>query len=223
MKRLDEPRLLVSILPPDPLMAKLDFRDPAFLTAVLPKNLKGSTANAVGRLSAETVTSDALVMYADYGGQEPWRCFVALTRSGGVEVGFGETVSYELSNGVRAYRLFVLVHSIRLAIETLARLRHRIEPSRAGPYEVNIAIPGVEGAVLGGLASGWEEPAQAFRPPAARDKDALIRCHVEEWPQSTDELLLDCVERTCNAFGDLQRRYLPFGDRTNGPISHDYG
>ena len=235
MALLDQPRLFVSILPSDPLAQPLGFSDEALTGFVLTQRFSGLTANGVAALSNVTTTADALVRYSDSGSGSPWRAFVGLLRDGGIEVGIGSTVRYELdTSGGRpattAYRLFVLVHALRAAIESQARLLARLDETgfdtaRLHPFEINFALPGAQGAVLGGLADGWEEPQYAFSPSVCLDRDVLVRLELDEWPQARDEqdgLIRAAADRICNAFGTNEPLYLARVGNLAGRLSPDY-
>src|SRR4051812_44535872 len=87
MANLDEPRLLVTVLPSDPLAQPLDFDDDALTGFVLPQRFTGRTANGISMLGYATATSNALVRFAVGGAGQGWRGFVAIRRDCGVDVG----------------------------------------------------------------------------------------------------------------------------------------
>lgn len=86
-------------------------------------------------------------------------------------MGVGSTARYELrapDGGVRAhvYRLFVLVHAVRVAVEAQASLLDRVE-QQAGvafePFEVDVATPDAKGSLLERLAEGVGRPPARLR------------------------------------------------------------
>ena len=103
---------------------------------------------------------------------------------------------------------------IRVALEPQSKLLDLLAETRPemtlGPFEIVVAIPDTEGAVLDGLNNGWEPPAQAFNPPMALDKHILVRVQLEQWPSQgdgrdddgLDALLKRVADRVCQAFGD---------------------
>lgn len=233
MANLDEPRLLVTTLPADPLGSTLDFDDEALAGHVLAQAFTGRTANGVGNLPYVVTTSDSLVRHAR-GGQvgSRWRAFVGLRRNGGVDVGVGAVLCHgyrEQSDlaGVSGYRLFILVHAARVAIETQGRLIERTGTEADSPVELIVAVPGAQGAVLCGLADGWEEPEHDFDPLRCLEPDLLIRTEVETWPlapAAREELLLKVSGRICEAFGDPAPRFLPrVASGAVGHLSPTYG
>jgi hypothetical protein len=84
------------------------------------------------------------------------------------------------------------------------------------PFEVVVAIPDAEGALLGGLNEGWESPERASDPPSSLEANVLVRVQVEHWPvgdTDRERLLFRAVDHLCEAFGDRGKRYLA----TRGP------
>src|SRR5947208_7189450 len=112
MALLDEPRVLVTVMPSTPLRQPLDF-DGALLS-LLPRGFSGQTRNAVPVLDRETSTAGSLVRFST-GGNDSWRTFVAARRDGGTDVGFGSLVRRRLRDeggqeGIWSYRLYILVN-----------------------------------------------------------------------------------------------------------------
>jgi hypothetical protein len=184
MAHLDQPLLLVTVLPSDPLAQPLDFDDEALAAVVLPQRFTGLTANAVSMLNGVTSASEALTRFAIGGSGELWRAYVAIRREGAVEVGIGSTARYELRAPGRdvpgvAYRLFVLVHAVRVAVEAQARLLERVDQTAGSafePFEIDVALPDAQGSLIGGLAEGWEDPQHAFEPFRAARTTCLSGC-----------------------------------------------
>lgn len=229
MTELDEPRLLVTVIPSDPLAPLIDFDDNVF--QVVPQSFTGRTANGVAFLGASAVTDDALVRVAT-GGNGGWRAYAAIRRVGAVEVGMGSTTRYEFENGGEArfaFRLYYIIHAIRVVVESQARLfsNQTLSEHSRGPFELIVALPKTAGAVLGGLAEGWEEPGQmGWDIPESVTEDVLIRTQFDTWPASQEEqeaAIVRVGDRVCNAFGSLQRLFAPPNGRPRaGILSPDY-
>jgi hypothetical protein len=83
MSRLDEVRVLVTTLPPDPLSPTLEIDDTALATFVLTQHFTGLTANSLSVLDRLSSTSSSLVRYSDRSSAGAWLAFVALRRDGG--------------------------------------------------------------------------------------------------------------------------------------------
>lgn len=231
MAHLDEPGVLVTVMPSTPLRQPVDF-DEALLS-LLPRGFSGQTRNAVSAMDSETSTSGALVRFAT-GGTDSWRAFVAARRDGGTDVGFGSLVRSRRDEGgqqgISAYRLFILVNVVRVAIETQCRLLEWFRGAALAiedlqPFELAAAIPAAGGSILIGLADGWERVMPTFAPPpSCLEPDPLIRVQVDHWPQTEEEreeLLGRVADRICNAFGSLRRRHLPPWDQA-GRLAPEY-
>jgi len=231
MSRLDEPRILVRTLPADCLHPRIDFDDPG-LARVLPRSFSGRLAQSASDLGNCTSTSDALVHYASIdpaGGS--WRAFVAVQRAGGVDVGIGSPARELHPKGspfadVTGYKLFALIHAIRVAIETQARLIESVIPDGLGPIEIDVALPDAGGSILTGFAAGWPQPERDYDERACwcHEQDVLVRLEVEEWPpkDETQALLTRTALRVGNSFGLLDARFADVGGHSPGQISPSY-
>lgn len=218
---LGEPGVFVTILPADPLRPALDFSDEQLTAQVLPERLVGQTAYGVSFLNQITSTADALVRYYA-GGEGAWRAFSAIRRDGGAEVGFDAYVTrYEqggLANptGSVIYRLFVLVHAVRMAIDTQARLVQLLptlgfEADEFAPYELDVVMPGAGGGILAGFTDGWEEPGGFSNVCRCLERNPAVRLEVAHWPLDEggqQELLEAAANRIGDAFGDRLGRHL---------------
>jgi len=229
MQRLDEPRLLVTILPADPAAPTLDLEDD--LLQMVPDRFTGRTANSVGFLGGTAVTDDTVARVA-VGGNAGMRAYAAIRRAGAVEVGIGSTIRYGLGDGNSrryGFRLHSIVHAIRVVVESQARLcsYSSLAETLRGPFELIAALPETEGAVLGGLADGWEPPHFGLSDDmACLTSDVLVRMQLDKWPGSREDQETTTVrmaDRVCNAFGTLQRLFAPpHGDPRAGQLSPDY-
>jgi hypothetical protein len=229
MTCLDEPRLLVTVLAPDPLAPVIDFSED--LLDLVPERFAGHTANGIGFLGATAVTDDAVARVAEVG--DTWRAYAGIRRTGTVEVGIGSTTRRQLDSpsepNLFAYRLYYIVHAARVAIETQARLL--TTPAWSGhslsPFELVVALAETAGAFLGGRADGWEEPTKSsWGLSTCITPDILIRTQFDVWPATTGDQLDALVrvgDRVCNAFGTMQRLFAPPNGRPGaGRLSADY-
>ena len=217
---LEDARLVGAVLPPDPLNTSLDFDSAT--QDLMRSRLSGTTANAVSLLDAVRITNDAVLRTA-YSGESGTRAYIAVTRSGGAEVGFGESSAHFSKDGSNLFRLPVLVHAIRVLIETqTAILRHR---PASGPFEILLTLKGTRDGVLSVVASGWQEPLYCYPVPSCLEPDLLIRLQVDDWPVDSDgelRLIERYADRICNAFGILQRIYAPNSDGSPGHLDPSY-
>ncbi len=231
MAHLDEPGVLVTVMPSTPLRQPVDFSDA--LLSLLRRGFSGQTRKAVPAMDRETSTAGALVCFAT-GGTDSWRAFVAARRDGGTDVGFGSLVRSRRDGGEQqgswAYRLYILVNVVRVAIETQSRLlewfhSEGLAVEELQPFELAVAIPAAGGSILIGLAEGWDRVVDDFEPtPSCLEPDPLIRIQVDHWPQTEEEredLLGRVADRIGNAFGSVRRRHLPPWDQA-GRLAPEY-
>jgi len=231
MTRLGDPRLLVTILPSDPLRPAVEFDDFEFADVVLPQRFSGQTANGVSMLSYVASTSDSLIRFAKPGDQSArWWAFAALRSDGGVEVGMGSGARFDFGNdtplpGVGAYRLSVLVHAVRVAIATQARLCAKLGSDDLSPFEMIVAIPDAKGTVMTAFAEGWGRPEHEFEVPSCLEEDPMVRTEVEAWPidpGDQEQLLFRVASRVCASFDIHEPRFLPRVGGGYGPLSPQY-
>ncbi|MEA3077912.1 MAG: hypothetical protein QOF60_2820 [Actinomycetota bacterium] len=225
MTHLDEPRLLAVVLPADPLAVAVDFDDR--LLEALPQRFIGRTSNGVEVLGSNLVTDDALGRFAR--SERGWRAYVAMRRNGATEVGMGSTIRYRerKDDGPFVYRLYYIVHAVRVIIESQARLLAALRWSGEGPFEVVLGIGETGGSQIGGLNDGWSGPESWFDDgPTCLTPDVLVRSEVAVWPMEADgqtALMTSISDRVCNAWGTTQRLFAPPNGRPGaGLLSSGY-
>jgi len=237
MTRLDQPGVVVTVLPTDPLRPALSFADAALAANILPERTSGYTANVVNPIGEVTSTSEALVRYST-NANGTWRAFAAIKRDGGTQIGFDahsarhERQAPDGTPRPPVYYLFVLVHAARIAIDAQAKLaewmpRAGFEPDEFAPYELVVTIPGAGGGILGGFPPGWREPSRSFDDDLCRcfEQDPVLRLEVENWPldQGTRQHLLEAVaDRIGDAFGDRRQCHLAREGPAAGTTPVDY-
>lgn len=231
MGGLDLPGALVTTLPSDPLRPVLDAGDLSQANAVLPGSFQGWTANGVSNLQYSTVTNEAAVRFARFGGEEAkWRGFAALRQDGGIDVGMGSTVRFTFRDesplqGKTAHRLFTVVHAVRVAIESQARLLERRDDDDLGPFELLVAMPDAGGSVLSGFADGWSNPEYDFEVRTCPEADLFLRREVDPWPvdpHRQEDLLVKVATRLCAGFNLDQPCFLPRLPAGIGVLTRDY-
>lgn len=229
MTQLDEPRVLVTVLPADPLRPAVDLRDDALFADILPHCFTGHTANGVAALSHQARTAESVARYARFGQENArWRAFAAVRIDGGVEVGMGSGASWQYRSdsplaGRVGFRLFVLVHTVRVAIATQARLCRRVVD--LGPFELIVAVHLAQGAVLNAFASGWERPEYAFEVSTALQAHPILREEIDPWPAGPEDqydLIVRVAARICSVFDVPEPRFLPWLGQGVGQLSEDY-
>jgi hypothetical protein len=104
--------------------------------------------------------------------------------------------------GMTAYMLFVLTHAVRAAVETQTRLNERLKLNHPRPMEIDVALPGAEGAILSGFADGWAIPEYDLGQLShCVETDPLVRPEVPEWPDEDHqgELVQRVAQRICDS------------------------
>jgi hypothetical protein len=153
---------------------------------------------------SKRATSSALVRYDSYRDNQGWTRFVALHRDGSLD--FGEGGSVGEFRGGRFVRLRPLVGLVwHLAAMQVDAIEHwGIE----GPFEVSVALAGVEGAGLAGFAEGWKDVSDMlFRDgPICVESNVLLRfeCDVID----PEAVAMDVGERLENTIGSTHRRFI---------------
>lgn len=227
MTHLDEPRLLATVLPADPLAVAVDFDDD--LLTALPQRFTGRTASGVELLGSDFVTDDALGRFAR--GERGWRAYVAVRRNGAIEVGMGSSVRARARQDDEAapfmYRLHCIVHAARVIVESQARVLAALRSSGEGLFEVVLGIGETGGSQLGGLDDGWSGPESwVSDSPTCLTPDVLVRSEVAAWPMETTgqtALMTSIADRVCNAWGTTQRLFAPPNGRPGaGVLSSGY-
>jgi hypothetical protein len=135
--------------------------------------------------------------------------YLALYRSGALEVGLGHEVRSE-GPSFAVFRLTLMVGRMwaGLAANTSVIDRYGI----AGPWEVSLEVSNTLGSRLGNFGEGWAEPLDAFREmlpcPTAR---VFLRLECSEWPSDAagvQELAFRMGGRIEDAWGVKERRFL---------------
>lgn len=217
--RLDDFGVVVTVLPAEPRSTEIDLPD---VEERIPDRFRGRTANGVSMLHRTVPSADALAKASvmDTG----WRGYAAIHRNGGAETGIGSPTRYRNeSSELTTYRLHVLVHAVRITVETQANVfaDPAAVPADIGPFEILVAVPDTGGSVLGGRADGWEPPGHVFGETPCPDNNVLVRVHVDTWPAGPEdqtELVVRLGDRICNAFGHTQRLFAPPNGRPNAGV-----
>jgi hypothetical protein len=97
-------------------------------------------------------TAWATVWYA--AANTGWDAYLALRRSGALDVGVGRPVA-SLWNQTEVFRLIPIVGRCLIALQTYASIAEH--QSISGPFECSVALCGTQGSYLGHFASGWRD------------------------------------------------------------------
>lgn len=138
-----------------------------------------------------------------------WSRYVALYRSGGLEVGLGADGSF-LHDETRYFYLAPIVARCWAAI---ARFSGAIERfALVSPFELTLSLAVDEASSLARFAEGWAEPGSFEYPRRAPLlTGVLIRREVDAWPASAEEvrdLAFSIGAQIEDSWGCTQRRFL---------------
>lgn len=203
-RRLEDLSTRIVILPADPCLARLEFDDEMWewwseqrfapFGAPLHWNKGVPTVDAAANVRAR--------------GHE-WETYLAVHRHGGVEVGTSDAYG---SPDDRYFRLIHTVGLLWMASEMQSEVLKHV--AAEGPWQITLALHRTQGALLGDLAEGWEEPrpGATFRPRCP-EPHVVVREELDEWPaqDGTDEireLAFRLGGRIEDAWGVKQRRFV---------------
>lgn len=195
--------LRIRFLPADPLatLARLDGEAEEWLSKSRPSPYGGREPE-LGR--SKRATSSALVRYDRYRDDQGWTRFVGLHRDGSLDFGEGSSITeYRDARFVRLRPLVGLIwHLAAMQVEAVEHW------SIEGPFEVTVALAGVEGARLGGFAEGWRDVGDMFfwDAPTCVESNVLLR--VECDILDPEALAMDVGEQIENTFGSTHRRFI---------------
>jgi len=224
--RLAAPTVAAVLLPPDPLAPPVDFGD---ALAAVPSRLNGQMANAVSLLNGEEITGTHALRLALDGYDGPAKFLAGVARHGGAVAGVGSPGIYLTRSDPpqRIYRLFAVVAVVRAALITQAAVIDRLGAEAGlpdGPWELTVAAPGAQGALLGAYAPGWQSAEHVDSPPMCTAEHPVVRLEIEQFPTDRDGVasLLDrAVSRAVNLFGTAEPLYAN-AQNVAGGVPSDY-
>lgn len=210
--RLSAPTVAAVLLPPDPLAPAVEFDD---ALAGVPSQLNGQIRNAVSLLNGEEITGTHALRLALDGYEGPAKFVAGVARHGGAVAGVGSPGIYLTRSDPpqRIYRLFAVVAVVRAALVTQAAVLDRLGAVAGlpdGPWELTVAAPGAQGALLGAYAPGWQSAEHVDFPPTCTAEQAVVRLEIEQFPTDRDGIasLLDrAMSRAVNLFGTSEPLY----------------
>jgi hypothetical protein len=170
-------------------------------------------------------TAHAAVLAREYGGDHPWNSYLAVYRSGAVELELGDLGAWEHEdrngNRIRQFNLISIIAYVWGMASVAERLVERT--GVGGPFHLTVALVNTGGAVLGNVAEGWAEP-HSFenRVGGCADEHLLWHWELAELPAGDDlrELALSVGDRLEDAWGVRQRRYLAHRGELQGSFDH---
>jgi hypothetical protein len=198
------PRLL--ILPVDPERHLVEF-DEDFWAWWMSDEDDPATGRQTSWGSRKRPSAFTAVIGVDHG-QGKWSRYIALHHSGALELGFGRDGAFEREDR-RFFFLSPIVARSWSALSRYARVieRFSLEP----PYEVTLALPSTEGALLAGFAEGWAEPGSfEYTTDPGPEGSVLIRRELDAWPDGpgVKDVSFSLGAQIEDTWGVPQRRFL---------------
>jgi hypothetical protein len=198
-------RLLV--LPADPEAHVVDLDDD--LWAWWGSDFDDPATGGQTRWGFDKVPTAGAAVFGNNYGEAGWMHYIALHRSGALEVGLGRDGSFE-RNDRRLFFLSTIVGRCWAAFARYNEVISRLDVSP--PYEVVLALCATEGALLGNVAEGWAEPGTPWNEAdACPEPNILIRRELQAWPEGADEikaLTFSLGAQVEDAWRVTQRRFL---------------
>lgn len=166
-------------------------------------------------------TAHAAAVITSYGSGEPWNNYLAVHRSGVIELGLGDRGGWERQNRegetVRMFNLISIV-SYAWAMQRFSAALHERFPL-PGPRQLTIALRGTKGALLGNVGEGWAEPDSFGNTVGGCPEEHLLWHLTIDGPsdhEAQQALAFAIGDRIENAWGTVHRRYLArVGDWTD--------
>lgn len=213
--RLQTPSVQLLALPADPEAEVLHFDDTLWVWLEAQKSVDVD-GRAIRFGDRRCPTAHAAALVEGYG---TWKSYLAVHRSGAIELGLGDRGGWARQNRegdlVRVFNLISIVTYTWAVLKFGAAHYKRL--SLIGPWHLTVAVRGTEGALLGNVGEGWAEP-DSFENDVGSCVDQNLVWHLElqDWPdeEGQQQLAFAVGDRLEDAWGVGQRRYLARrGDR----------
>ena len=203
---LAEPSVRLLILPSDPEGTSLEF-NADFWTWWL-ANRTDPADGRYDRWPNDRPSAGAAVRYT--GTQREMTGYLALHRSGGLELELGQGGAISARDERRYFRLSYSVGQIWSAFALYREATDRF--GLPGPWEISCALRKTAGAFLSNFAEGWAEPGQGFfsENHVAAEPNLMWRRELQEWPEGEGvrDLAFSFGGWMEDAWGYRQRRFL---------------
>lgn len=161
-------------------------------------------------------TAHAAALVNGYG--DLWNNYLAVHRSGAIELGLGDRGGLERQN--REGEIIRVFNLISIVTYTWAVLKfgaaHFERLSLVGPWHLTVAVHRTKGALLGNVGEGWPEPGSFENSGSCVDQNLLWHLELQNWPdeEGQQRLAFAVGDRLEDAWGVSHRRYLAArGDR----------
>jgi len=166
----------------------------------------------------DCATSHALARASWYRDDMLWERYVAIHRHGGIEAG-DSGLTWE-ARGQRAFALRRTVATIWAALSLQAEAAQRWQVG--GPWEINVALRGTKGAMLGDFAEGWAQFGD-FNHPGNTCGEPSVFHRWETDALDPEALALDAGARLENSFGTTHRRHIARTGELQGRFDFRFG
>lgn len=214
----------VLLLPGDPDAERLQVDDA--LWAWLSAQQSVAVDSWVVAFGAQTYpTAHAAALVSGYGSNEPWNSYLAVHRSGALELGLGDRGGWDRrtreGETVRGFNLISMIANTWALLTFNVALSERSSPS--GPWQLTIGLRDTRNAVLGNLGEGWAEPGAFENRVAGCSEDNLLwHLELDELPDedARRRLAFAIGDRIEDAWGVRQRRYLAHRGELAGRFDH---
>ncbi len=158
-------------------------------------------------------TAHAAALVNGHGSREPWNNYLAIYRSGAIELGLGDRGGWERptreGETIRAFNLISIVTYTWAVLKFGAAHFERL--ALVGPWHLTVAVHRTEGSLLGNVGEGWAEPG-VFENSVGGcvDQNLLWHLELQNWPdeEGQQRLAFAIGDRLEGAWGVSQRRYL---------------
>ncbi len=128
-------------------------------------------------------------------GRGPWQNYLALHRSGALEVELGDDgagdayIPAGTQNRVRVFRLTMIVGHVWSALALYSRVRERLQI--VGASELTLALERTKSGLLGNFAHGWAEPwdlSTGSHGEPQEEENLLYRRELLDWPSDNQQI-----------------------------------
>jgi hypothetical protein len=181
-ERLGTPTVRLLILPRDPEVVRADFDEPfwEWWRQAGPDPASGANISWGGH---QVTSIDEAAVLEVYNGD--WEQYLAVHRSGGLDLGLGGAVRFNRNNKgePQGLQLVKVVGRLWAALATYQGVMERYEVD--GPWQVALALVGVGRSELGLLAGGWDHR-RIGQPTIQLPDNQLFCCDINDWPGDPD-------------------------------------
>ena len=203
------------ILPSDPERSDISFTGDFWKW--WETNQPDPVSGSVAQWGSRNRTCSFAALNVDEQSRSEWRRYIALLRSGALEMTLGAEGAFDLENPHRRlFRLTIIVGRVWAALSLYGAVVERYDLT--GPWQVGLALLRTEGALLSGFGRDWREPDGVVGPFGdCFERNVWISREISAWPSEggIKDMAFDLGGRIEDAWGVRERRFLfGRGERT---------